>query len=72
MTNGAMKRRHLLGGTIAAATFGTRARAAGFATEYRTAGADRVLSATQGSAAAVIYLRERDGQTEVDLVTSGG
>ena len=28
MTNGAMKRRHLLGGTIAAATFGTRARAA--------------------------------------------
>lgn len=50
----------------------TRARSAGFAAAHRLDGADRVIEGAKGAAAYVVYLRHRDGLTEVDLVTNGG
>jgi len=49
----------------------TRARAAGLAPTHRIGGTDYVISAQNGPAAFAAYLRDRDGLSEVDLVTSG-
>jgi len=49
----------------------TRARAAGLAPQHRIGGTDHVISGRSGEAAFAAYLRERDGLSEVDLVTSG-
>ncbi len=51
----------------------TRARSAGYAAQHRIETGDRVLSGKgRGGASFILYARERDGMTEVDLVTSGG
>ena len=49
----------------------TRARRAGLAPIHRLAGTDHVLSGGGGAATYAVYGRERDGLTEIDLVTSG-
>jgi len=49
----------------------TRARAAGFNAQHRLDAADHVIAASKGGTSATIWLRSRDGLTEVDLVTSG-
>ena len=49
----------------------TRARAAGLAPTHRIGGTDHVISGRNGPAVFAAYLRERDGLSEVDLVTSG-
>lgn len=51
----------------------TRARAAGYSAERVLQDGDDVLAGTRGSASYVVYARRLpSGNTEVDLVTSGG
>jgi hypothetical protein len=51
----------------------SRARAAGFSTRRVLQGGDDVLGGTKGAASYVVYARRlATGNTEVDLVTSGG
>lgn len=50
-----------------------RARSSGYTAQHRIETGDRVLSGKgRGGASFILYARERDGLTEVDLVTSGG
>lgn len=49
----------------------TMARKAGFTVQSGKAGADRTLTGSKGAARFVLYVRERAGMTEADLVTSG-
>ena len=49
----------------------TRARAAWFAPVHRMQGGDHAISGGKGTGTFVAYLREREGLTEVDLVTNG-
>jgi len=49
----------------------TRAKRAGLPADYRLEGGDHVLGGRKGSRAYVVYARDRQGITEVDLVASG-
>lgn len=49
----------------------TRARIAGFGAEHRVEGGDHVIGGRRGAVAYVVYVRSRDGLSEVDLVTTG-
>lgn len=50
----------------------TKARAAGFSAEHRAEGSVHVVGGTKGRSAYLVYLRPRNGGTDVDVIANGG